>query len=155
MKHKRDSSKHSRLKNRALAICAIIVFMPFMRIGSAFIYNQWSMYQFARPFFNYPLPVDTIELERYTLIGVLSGNGNHCDFLAVRILQTTLSEDAFRTYYQNVEFPPVQANSKSALWNGNGTLPVTIHFRSGNSDTVRLEISDFGYTDSLRIGGCH
>ena len=115
------------------------------------IHNEITLRNFARPFLEYPLPSQTVEISNSANWGILTGNGNHCDFEVSRTLRTELSQTEIETYYANVEFPPiVLGESKIApIWGRNGMLGVDVDFDVAQSSLVTVSIFDGIYEGSF------
>jgi hypothetical protein len=111
--------------------------------------NWITLYRFSQPFFSYPLPPQTTVIAQHSQYGVLSGNGNHCDYSASMTLQTALTDQEILDYYANVSFPTVGDHSGWAAIAGlYGAVPVMVRF---DSQEVYISIFDGTYTDSFRM----
>ena len=122
------------------------------------LYNRLTLLVFSQRLFGYPLPPDTEVISRQMQVGVLTGNGNHCDFLASMLLRTTLGKQEIEAYYEDVTFPSVGENSTMAAMSGlDGVLPVLLEFDPANSEYVTVKLLDGIYTDWPRMldGSCH
>ncbi|PJF41051.1 MAG: hypothetical protein CUN54_02810 [Phototrophicales bacterium] len=118
---------------RKFWVGVVLLLSPFVVCGGILFgpiaYQQYRMWRFSRPFFNYPLPPQTDEIARNTSWGVLTGNGHYCDFMASRALVTNLSEDEIIAYYEEVGLPPLREDSQFAtLWGTNGGVSVFVKF---------------------------
>lgn len=115
------------------------------------IHNEITLQNFARPFFEYPLPPETVEISNSARWGTLTGNGNHCDFEVSRTLRTELSQTEIEAYYATVEFLPiVPRKSKIApIWGQNGMLGVDVEFDGVQPGIVTVSIFDGIYDGSF------
>lgn len=114
------------------------------------VYLQLRLYTFAANLFDHALPPATIELSRVTEVGILGGNGNHCDFRAVRLLATELSKTAIEAHYHDAALPPITSESKEArIWRDDGLIDIRLKFEEQPADDGRLlfqlSIYDYGY----------
>jgi hypothetical protein len=114
------------------------------------IYLQMRLQSFAANLFAYPLPPDTVEVRRTTEVGILGGNGNHCDFRAVRVLATELNPSDIEAYYQDTALPPVTSESKEArIWRDDGLINIEVDINEQPTEDgrllVQISIFDYGY----------
>lgn len=124
------------------ALIVLVLAVPFV---FAIARNNTLLNRFASNLFEYPLPPDTVEVDRHREIFV-RGNGNHCDFKVTRSMRTRLDREALENYYHNVELPTVRPTSE---WHPTGTVPVELGFRgNGNSGETNFHLSilDGGYS---------
>ena len=66
-------------------------------------YNNFLLWQFQKQLFNYPLPENTKILTQKSEIGLLQGNGNHCDFEARLTIQSSNSTKAIIEHYRKLK----------------------------------------------------
>lgn len=52
-----------------------------------------------------PRPGETVVYKTFSEIGILAGNGNHCDFFQLVIFKTGLSREEIRVFYDRFEEP--------------------------------------------------
>jgi len=57
--------------------------------------------------YDYPLPPETEIVDRQAQVAVLTGAGNHCDYLARQILIAKLTREEIEAYYRDVRPPSV------------------------------------------------
>ncbi len=141
------------MKFLAKTIAVFTAIVSIACLGLIFIpewINDQRLYTFAQCLYNYPLPPDTQVEARYAEVGLLEGNGNHCDFRAKQRLSSTLTREQITTYYRNVGLPPVSIQSISAkIWREDGLLPITMSFdetpQSDGRTRFTIEIFDPGY----------
>ncbi len=150
-----------RLRSKLMLLTAAVVLIPVLCCGLPMAFSTWRnnarLDKFSDNLFNYPLPSGTEEEDRYTEMGLLGGNGNHCDYIAGKSLVTELSQGDIEAYYKDVEFPPAVSQSEYArLWGG--LIPVRVHFADEPSADGRLcfsiSISDIGNPPDFDIR-CH
>lgn len=56
-----------------------------------------------------PLPPETIEVSSHAAVGLLAGNGNHCDYFVGAVYRSQSSEEDILKHYQGRQFQnPVQ-----------------------------------------------
>ena len=89
-----------------LAVLLAIPGIPVLGIASARLANNWRLDAFAAQLFEFPLPPGATVQSRHAAVGVLTGNGNHCDFVVRQELATELSIDAVRAHYHALELEP-------------------------------------------------
>lgn len=139
-----------------MIVILVSIMMPVMivfLIGFAVIphiYNLSRLQRFADPFYAYPLPPQTEEVGRFQEYGILSGNGNHCDFLAQRTLLTALSAEEIESYYLDVGFDAVgPRQSRMAFIPLDGLIDVTMQIDNERMTDGRLRVTtkivDIGY----------
>ena len=78
---------------------AAIIWMTSMR-------NDLRLARFAAQLDDFPMPAGARRLHRLTDVGILTGNGNHCDFLARHEIATDLALDAVRAHYARLRLRP-------------------------------------------------
>jgi hypothetical protein len=138
---------------RIIIVLLTIIFVPSMIcIVIPRLFNQITLIAFAQPFYDYPLPPETMEVSREMEVGVLTGNGNHCDFYANRKFKTLLTEDQIRKYYYNVTFPSISPHSSVTAISGlNGRVGIIVQFDPVDSQYVIVELWDYPYRDPIRM----
>lgn len=142
----------NKRKKIIIVLFAIILGLPLVCFGLPKLINQATLFIFAQPFFNYPLPPETKEISRDMRVGVLTGNGNHCDFYANRKLETLLSEDEIRKYYRDVTFPSIALHSSiAAISELEGIVGLFIKFDPIDPQNITLELWDYPYKDAIRM----
>jgi hypothetical protein len=116
--------------------------------------NDWRLQRFADNLYNYPLPPWTEEVDRHAEVRLM-GNGNHCDYVAIRFLATKLSREEVEAYYKNVALPAVSSESEYAQ---DGHISVGVQFDKSSSPDGRLHfavvLADMGYPPGFDIR-CH
>lgn len=138
---------------RGLKILISIIVVPFLFFFLSELPNDIAMYKFAHNLYNYPLlDYSTKEINRFEKIGLLVGNGNHCDFLVVRTLATSSlnTKDKIKEYYRDVYLPAARSE--------HGKVKVMISFHEDISPIdgklyYDLILFDFGYPAGLDLRG--
>ncbi len=73
--------------------------------------NNERLDEFAKDLFSYPLPPDTVEIDRSYAISPPPGNGDKCWFTAELVLASQLSKEEIQAYYKDVTFPELQGKA--------------------------------------------
>jgi hypothetical protein len=89
---------------RVVAVLLLPIVCGWFALTANILINNIRAAHFGSPLFNYPLPPDTTVIRRYTEV-IRTGSGNHCDFGAIQVMETSLSEEEVRAYYSDVSFP--------------------------------------------------
>ncbi len=117
-------SKHSKSKHRSktyrffrkfflflLAIpVALLLLVVLIHLPNTIIEKS-----FAAQLFRYPLPPQTLLLEKHSICGRLYGTGDGMEFMAVILIESDLTEDQLTTYYQRAPFRKAQPNDAESL----------------------------------------
>jgi hypothetical protein len=119
---------------RAAVILALLAVIPVLALlggFSAHVINNWRLDQFAAQLCEYPLPASAIEIGRQAEVGVLAGNGDHCDFVARGEIASQLPLEAVRAHYTGPQLDPAISRGAS------GGLPaVEVEPREGGRYVV-------------------
>ncbi|MFT5683241.1 MAG: hypothetical protein ACI8RZ_004172 [Myxococcota bacterium] len=88
---------------RAVVVVGLI---PLVLLGMLVLSMTWAvpvnslkLWQMERDFKHQHHPADSTLLESVSLLGILDGNGNHCDFLVGQWRQGGPDQDAIRAVY--------------------------------------------------------
>ena len=111
----------------SVAIGAVPVLMV-LGFGSAYVVNNWRLARFSAQLFEYPLPPGAREIARRSEVGLLSGDGDHCDFVATQQLATTLPLAAVRAHYAGLRLRPAIGSDDGG---GGGLLALQVEPRAG------------------------
>jgi hypothetical protein len=84
----------------------------YLPLSTPLLVNNYQLSKFASNLYDYPLPPRTQVIGRFEEVG-LTGNSNHCDFLAQQTMLTSLSQQEIEEYYADVLFPPVRSGKQS------------------------------------------
>ncbi len=103
--------KWSGLKITVVVISFLPVFW-FYLIVSCEVANSLRLDNFGKQLLRYPLPEGAVLREHSFDIGVLQGNGNHCDFKATLVLESSLSERELREHFRGFTPQPAIAGSE-------------------------------------------
>lgn len=100
--------RRARLRSAALLFVLLGSVPGVVLLGalSAHLANNWHLHRFAAQLFEYPLPTGAAEVSRRADVGVLTGNGDHCDFIARREIRATLPLEAVRTHFEPLALRP-------------------------------------------------
>lgn len=79
----------------------LLIQVPAMLINMSF--NNFLLWNFRNQLFNYPLPKDTEIVKKESKIGLLQGNGNHCDFEAKLTLKSNNSPEKIVEHYSGMD----------------------------------------------------
>lgn len=105
MKQKRRVSRLS--KWYAWVALAILVLNPVsLMLILSILHNAHDtivMQRFAQPFFDYPLPEQTEEIEQKVYMG--SGGAHGCSYIAERYIRSTLTQEELEAYFEPTHFP--------------------------------------------------
>ncbi len=63
--------------------------------------NSWNLGKIQKALREIPIPSNTQRLASNSAVGLLVGNGNHCDFFAGEIFRSELPADAILQHYTN------------------------------------------------------
>lgn len=89
-----------------------ILFVLFTLFGDR-IANDLRLWQIARQLNALPSPSHTIQISSHAAVGLLVGNGNHCDFFAGTVYRSQNSKDAIQRHYKGFQFQnPVTGESE-------------------------------------------
>jgi uncharacterized membrane protein YtjA (UPF0391 family) len=82
----------------------LLLVLPVLYVLSFFaghLVNNLRLAKFEDQLFDYPLPEGAEVAGRSSQVGVLLGNGNHCDFVVEQSLRTVLTVEEVRSYYSS------------------------------------------------------
>lgn len=129
---------------RSLTIVAIAVgtvpVLAVLGFGAAHVVNSWRLARFSAQLFTHPLPPGAREIGRRTELGLLAGDGNHCDFVATQELATTLPIEAVRAHYARLRLRP-------AIGAGTGRLEIEVAPHAAGGGVVVVTAVDAPYED--------
>lgn len=107
----------SRRRLITRSIIAVPVLLLMFVVGSCgfdFVTNNRHLNQMKHSLATLPLPPQTEQLATRSAVGLLSGNGNHCDFFVGTIFRSNLSPDSIRQHFaESTFFNPVTAKRES------------------------------------------
>jgi len=63
--------------------------------------NSWKLRKIQKALRDIPVPPNTQRLASNSAVGLLVGNGNHCDFFAGEMFRSKLSADTILQHYTN------------------------------------------------------
>jgi len=82
-------------------LIAIVAVLPFTRDAIA---NSWHRTQFESAVVNLPHPANTRPIDSQSRVGLLHGNGNHCDFFAGQLRSFEGDFEDIQAHYESVTF---------------------------------------------------
>lgn len=139
-----------------LKVFLAIIGLLFLLLYLPGVPNDIAMYRFSHNLYNYPLLNDwTKEINRYEKVGLIEGNGNHCDFLVIRTLATVSADyndtkKKIQEYYQDAYLPAVYSEHDKIK------IMVSFHETVSPADSklyYDLIIFDPGYPAGLDLRG--
>lgn len=92
------------MKKMWLLIPVILILVILLPWIIAPVSNDFSLHQFSKQLYDYPLPPHTQIVEKQQACGKLNGNGNGMDFLAAVLLKSDLPSDELSEYYAKAGF---------------------------------------------------
>ena len=101
-----------RLRLRSFAKVAVRISVGFVGSLAALVamllantvVNQIRLVEFAQRVASAPLPPNTARVAVRKEVGLLTGNGNHCDYVTELTLETELSPETIRAHYESQRF---------------------------------------------------
>jgi hypothetical protein len=75
-------------------------------LAASYVANSMRLASFASQVSAFPPPPQARIASQSQTVGVLLGNGNHCDFLVELVLESDVPLDALRTHYSRLELRP-------------------------------------------------
>ena len=91
--------------------CAVLFLLALPFVGHSLI-NDFKLHHFRASFARLPHPPGTTLVRRVSDVGLLAGNGNHCDFFVGELRTYTGSEDSIVRFY-----------SPKSVWSPNSNAP--------------------------------
>ncbi|MBX2859415.1 MAG: hypothetical protein KTR17_12200 [Cellvibrionaceae bacterium] len=96
---------------------AIILASPFALLFLAVvlhtILNNFYLWSFSSQIFDYPLPKGVEIISKSSEVGVLTGNGNHCDFVASLEVRSSVPIENIKSHYSNMTIQPATTGSST------------------------------------------
>lgn len=93
-------------------------------VAAARLHDWLIMERFSRPFFDYPLPENTVETGR---IAEMQYDGAHgCSFVATRTVKTDLSSAEIKAYFDDVGFKMPHGEPDPMDWKSKGLVRVMV-----------------------------
>ena len=133
-----------------LIVVAIVLTLPvllFLVGWDSMRRNDRRLTEFSEQLFAYPLPPDSRILRQTAQVGVLTGNGNHCDYVARLEIESSLPPAAVDAHYQELRLHPAVGNGA-----GGGLPAVTVE--SQGPGRVAITATDAPYPAGLDTR-CH
>jgi hypothetical protein len=132
-------AKNSRWRNASVTLAGIgtLPTLLMLAVLSAPIANNLRLARFSAQLFRYPLPPNSREVARKAEVGV-TGNGDHCDFVASRTVESRLPLAAVRAHYAQLQL-------KRAIGGGTGDSQLTIDVERTTTGLYVVSAVDYGY----------
>src|SRR2546421_11799699 len=92
------------IKWSVIAVLVFVVALVFASCALAMIRNSWHLHQMERALATIAPPPQSERLAIRSGLGVLTGNGNHCDFFAGAIFVSKSAPGAIRQHYAGRTF---------------------------------------------------
>ena len=102
---------------KALIALAVVLSVPLLivlAILDSRRRNDRRLAHFSEQLFSYPLPPGSRVLSQTAQVGVLTGNGNHCDYISQMELESSLPIAAIEAHYQRLQLRPAAGNGAGA-----------------------------------------
>jgi hypothetical protein len=101
----------------AAALGLLVSFLPLLWVVAGFsshAINNWRLSAFAEQFLSSPPPGTSVRLLE-SEVGVLTGNGNHCDFIVSIVFQGPAEPAAVLRHYQSLPIQHAIPGSSSEI----------------------------------------
>ncbi|WP_395746257.1 hypothetical protein [Prosthecobacter sp.] len=89
-------------------IFALLVVLPILAVLYSFckdaIINDLRLWELTKQLDSLPQPPNTMRISTNSAVGLLQGNGNHCDFFAGAVYRSQSSADAILQHYKGRQF---------------------------------------------------
>jgi hypothetical protein len=102
----------------------VLIFLAVLWFGPQ-IPHDISLWRFKRSFLMLRHPANSALIKQFSAVGLLEGNGDHCDYLAVQFRETDQSPEEVLLYYSNLRVPRVDPSYETGFEN---QVPVHIGF---------------------------
>ncbi|WP_219836119.1 hypothetical protein [Paenibacillus sp. R14(2021)] len=149
-----EERKVKKGQKRILVFFIFIAVLIFLNPFSISLYiNNYYLNHFEKSLNSIPIPSNTRVVKLSSSVGLNSAykfgeeasNGDHCDFLAFKVLETSLSEKEVTEFYKN-------RSVKAAK--GNGIVQIVIKdFKeaSNGNNSFRIQVYDPDHSAMLDI----
>lgn len=133
-----------------LRLGAVVLALPLLLVLAivvARVRNDRRLARFAAQLDDFPPPAGARVVHRHAAVGILTGNGDHCDFLARHEITSALPLDSVRSHYERLRLRPAIAGG------ADGGLPsVSVEPRTGGGYVVTAIDAPYSATFDER---CH
>jgi hypothetical protein len=129
-----------------LAVLALPLTVAAGVLSTSFV-NDLRLSKFSAQLFDHPLPPRSRAVASSSEVGILTGNGNHCDFVARLELASELGIDEVRAHYERLRLSPAIPGG------ADGGLPI-VEVLAIRPETYAVEAIDAPYGAGLDIR-CH
>jgi len=133
-------AKNSRWRSAPVTLAGIgtLPALLMLAVLSAPIANNLRLARFSAQLFRYPLPPNSREVARKADVGLLTGNGDHCDFVASRTVESRLPLAAVRAHFAALQLKP-------AIGGGTGDSEPTIDVERTTTGLYVVSAVDAAY----------
>jgi hypothetical protein len=93
-------------------ILLILVVTPYIVVP---ILNNITLSSFSKQIYDYPLPQNSVLIEKEAVCGKLNGNGNGMDFFACIVIKSEMSIEQISQYYKDKKLKPAKKDKKHVV----------------------------------------
>ena len=83
-----------------LVLAAIVLYFPAYLWFFPYLHDK-ALVNFSQPLVSIQFPAQTQEVDRVSVVGQQSGNGDNCDYFSGVMAQTSLSKEELEQYYRS------------------------------------------------------
>src|SRR4051812_43881285 len=83
---------------------SLLVALMFGWFGRDVVVNSRHLQQIEKALATIPAPIGSEPLQSRSAVGLLVGNGNHCDFFAGTVFRSAATPDSIRQHYSKSTF---------------------------------------------------
>lgn len=155
----------NRFTFRFVPIAILVISIIIVALGSFFSYPIYKHdKQLNNLFMAFKMlkhPGKSHEILEFKKLGILSGNGNHCDFICGKIMESSLSHNAIIDFYKNIRIPSIDKFDycdvellfyDNGFLNKNDVIPLNYRKLSNFISPIKIEktyyivyVFDMGY----------
>lgn len=137
--------RHIKVVVTILAVALSIPVFAAVSVAASYFVDSLRLRVFAAQLYEHPPPEGAVLIAKTATIGVLHGNGNHCDYQAEITLAGKLETSGLLRHYRTVAWRP-------AIVGGAGEpVRVTVSPIAGEPSSFRVVLSDSGYGPNLDL----
>lgn len=147
------------------AIIVLVTIVLIVIIGLEIKSKNKNLAGFAKQIEELALPPATIQLGKtYKRVGLLTGNGNHCDYAAAKLVKSQLSKEEIEKFYFSNKFSNAESGSiqqffpvkleviKAAEIGLNTQIGSTFHNNQDKIEQFSINENDLEMADAFIIG---
>ena len=97
-------SRRKLIKWSLVAFPVLLIVFVVVSVGPDTIADSRHLHQLERALAEVPTPPDTEQLDTHSGVGILVGNGNHCDFFVGTVFRSSSTSDSIRQHYAGRTF---------------------------------------------------